>query len=551
MRRIWSVAALLAYGLPSLASPGPEAPKPVRAAVVAAGRCDTPASAISARAFRALLQPRLGASLQNEAETARPLGGLAERTLEEVQRALAAARKEFYAHQVDAAVVQLKALAVDVTRIAPSHERWKAERELLTLLAQAQLSSDVAAAEATLLAVLRVDPTYQPDKGLYPPTFRKFADGVRAKEAAEPTNRLDVAVVPAGTEVYLGGAPVGSAPLSRHFPMGDYRVEADFGRRGLVRTVRIPAPPALVPPVELASGVEGALLADGGPCVEPGVERSANLARLAKLLGIGRLFTIHTEAAGNRHWAMVEENDGTGTVARQARAEVPSGAAETDALDALAEWTATDRASAAVEVLKRAGPPTTAAPPKPQGQISGRLLGQPPPNGFQLQVFPSSGQLPPGPAVHFAGDRFKATDQPKGKTVVRVVTDDGRVGTSTVEVPAAGDVDTTVRVDKGCTAAGRVLNGGGQPVPGAHLAAQLLGTRVSQAGQTGPKGGFLFDQLTKGDYELTVTLGERRLLRRFSLGDTCAANLGRLTLPEAPSTAAPTGSRGTEAARDH
>ncbi len=552
MRRTWSLAALVACALPLAASPGPEAPKPARVAVIAAGHCESAASAISARAFRALLQPKLGATLQSEAETARPLGGLSERTLDEVSRALAAARKEYYAHHVDAAVSQLKALAVDVTRIAPSHERWKTERELLTLLAQAQLPSDAVAGEAALLSILRVEPTYQPDTGLYPPTFRKFVDGVRAKEAGEPTNRLDVAVVPAGAEVYLGGCPVGSGPLSRHFPAGDYRVEADFGHRGLVRTVRIPAPPALVAPVELASGVEGSLLADGGPCVEPGTERSANLARVAKLVGTGRLLTLHTETSANRRWVMVEEVDATGTVVKQARSEVLAGAPETDALGTLAEWAATDRAGAAVEVLKRAGTPSAAViPAKAQGQVSGRVLGQPSPNGFQLQTFPFNGQLPPGPPIHFSGDRFKATDQPKGKASVRVVTDDGRVGATLVEVPAVGNVDTTVRVDKACTAVGRVFNVGRQPAAGAHLAAQLLGTRILQTGQTRPKGGFILEQLTKGDYELTVTQGERRLVRRFSLGDSCSAMLGTLILPEATSTSTPSGPRGTEAARDH
>ncbi len=340
------------------------------------------------------------------------------------------------------------------------------------------------------------------------------------------------------------------APV-HHFPAGDYRVEADFGQRGLIRTVRIPAPPALVAPVELASGVEGSLLPDGGPCVEPGVERSANLARVAKLVGAGRLFTLQTESSANRRWVMVEEVDATGTVRRQARSAVASGAPETDALGALAEWAATDHAGASVEVLRRAGTPAgLVTPAKAQGQVSGRVLGQPPPNGFQLQTFPFNGQLPPGPPIHFAGDRFKATAQPEGKTSVRVLTDDGRVGTTLIEVPTVGNVDTTVRVDKACTAVGRVFTAPRQPAAGAHLVVQLLGTRLLQSGQTGPKGGFILEQLARGDYEVTITLGERRLVRRFSLGDSCPARLGTLTFPEATPTSTPSGTRGTGAARD-
>src|ERR1700751_119401 len=57
-------------------------------AVVALGRCEDPASAISARAFRTLLTPRIGPVLQSEVETAAPIGGLATRTLADLGHAV-------------------------------------------------------------------------------------------------------------------------------------------------------------------------------------------------------------------------------------------------------------------------------------------------------------------------------------------------------------------------------------------------------------------------------------------------------------------------------
>ncbi len=547
-------AALLVCALQSRAAPSAEAPKPARVAVIAVGRCDAASSAISARSFRALLQPKLGAALQTEAETARPLGGLSERTLDEVSRALAAARREFYAHKVDTAVTQLQALAVDVTRLAPSMDRWKVQRDVLTLLAQAQLPSNPSAAEAALVAILRVDPFYQPDTELYPPTFRKFVEGLRTQQSEVPTNRLDVAVFPAGTAVYVGGCPIGPAPLSHRFPAGEYRVEADFGHRGLARTVQIPPPPALVAPVELAAGVEGALLTDGGPCLETGAEhQAASLSRVTKLVGASRVFSIHTETLATRRWVVVEEIDPSGSQVRQARSEVQPGSSETDALAALADWAATGHGGASVEVLQRAALQTSAVASTPGGggQVSGRVLGLPAPNGFKVQTFPFSGQLNPGPAVHFAGDRFKRADLPKGKTSIRVVTDDGRVGTAVVDVPASGNVDTTVPVDKACSALGRVLNAEGGPAAGAHLLVQLVGTRISQSAETGPKGGFIFTELTKGDYLLNVDLGDQHLVRRFSLANTCSAVLGSLRLTEGSRVNTPAVNPGTAAARDH
>jgi hypothetical protein len=541
VRWVRSTLALLGCTLLSAASTAPEGAKAARLAVVAVGQCSAPSSAISARAFRALLQTKLGAELQSEGDTARPLGGLAERTLEEVERAVGAARKDFYAHQVETAIGHLKTLAVDVTRIAPSEKRWRVERDLLTLLAQAQLQSNSSAAEATVVSVLRVEPGYQPDTGLYPPSFRKFVDVLRARQAELPTNRLDVAVAPSGRPVYVGGFPAGTAPLSQHFPAGDYRVEADFGHRSLVRTVHIPEPPALGAPVELAGTVEGSLFADGGPCIETGPDRSATLVRLMTLVGVSRLFTVRNESSASQRWVFVDDVDVTGSVLREARSQVQPGAPETDALAALGEWAATGNAASTVEVLKRSGTSSVATTSRPnaRGQVSGRVLGEPRPNGFTLETFPVNGQIAPGPRVHFAGAQFKNVEQPAGKAALRIQTDDGRIGTTDVEIPSGAGVEVSVRVEAACTAAGRVVNGKGQPAVGARLVAQQLGSRISESVVAGPKGRFVFRQLTQGDYQLTIAVGQAHVIRRFSVDHTCAADLGTLMLLDAPSEGKP------------
>lgn len=534
MRWVRLMAALLGCSLLSGASPAPEPSRAPRVAVIAVGHCDASSTAISTRSFRAVLAPRLGTGLQSEADTARAMGGLSERTLEEVERAVSSARKDFYAHQVEPAVEHLKALAVDITRIAPSEARWKVERDLLTLLSQAQVPADASGAEATLTLILRVEPDYQPDTGLYPPSFRKFADGVRAKQAELPTNRLDVAVSPSGRPVYIGGFPMGTAPLSHHLPAGDYRVEADFGHRALGRSVHIPPPPALVAPVELAGTVEGAVFTDGGPCLEPGADRAASLARLMALVAANRLFAIHDETAAGHHWVSVDEVDGAGSVLRQARSQLQQGAPETDALAALADWAATGHAASSVEVVKHAGAAgsTVTGQAGTRGQLSGSVLGQPRPSGFTLESFPVNGQIPPAPSVHFSGAQFKSVDQPAGKASLRVVTDDGRVGTTSVDVPAGGNAEVNVQVSLGCTAGGRVVNAKGQPAARAHLVAQQLGSRISESVDTGPKGRFVFRELTKGDYLLSVAVGAAHAVRRFSIDTSCSTDLGTVMMPD-------------------
>jgi hypothetical protein len=545
MKAFPSTAAWLALLLGPTASTAPEAPKPARFAVVALGQCSSTSSAITVRSFRALLQPKVGTALQSEADTAKPLGGLSERTLEEVERALAAARKDFYAHKTESAVGHLKELAADVTRIAPSEARWRAERDVLTLLAQAQLGGDAVAAEATLVSVLRVEPGYQPDSGLYPPSFRKWVDGIRAREVELPTNRLDVASSPSGKTVYVGGCPVGAAPLSHRFPAGEYRVEADFGNRSLAQTVVVPPPPAVVAPVQLAMGVEGSLFADGGPCLEPGTERQGSLARLAALVGTNRLLVLYKTTTEGHRWVVVEEADASGTLLREAQSQIQTGAPETEALGALAEWVAIGRSVPGVEVVKRANSSTsaTAGAPGAQGQVSGTVTGQPAPKGFNVQAFPSSGQLAPSPPLHFPADKFKVDGQPPGDVAFRVVTDDGRVGTATTKVATATGSLVTVKVEPACTASARVVDGEGQPVASAHVVAQLLGSRISLTTQTGPKGKFAFKELTKGDYQLTVDLGLGHVARRFTVGSTCTTELGRLLLQDAPDANAPAAPR--------
>ncbi len=535
MRWARSTLALSTCTLVSAVFSAPTGNKTPRFAVVAVGKCTAPSTAISARALRALLQPKLGPSLQSEADTARPLGGLAERTLEEVERGVAAARKDFYSHQGDATVAHLKTLAIDVTRVTPSEGRWRVERDLLTLLAQAELAADATAAEATMVTVLRVQPSYQPDTGLYPPSFRKFVDGLRAKQSAVPANRLDVAVAPAGRPVYVGGFPAGPAPLSHHFPAGDYRIEADYGHRSLVRTVHIPEPPAVVAPVELAASVDGSLFADSGPCIETGSDRSGNLARFLALTGVSRLLTIRDEVSASQRWVFVEEVDSTGNTLREARSKVQQGAPETDALAALADWAATGNTASTVEVLKRynaTGPSTARVDAR--GRVSGSVQGQPPPSGFSLETFPVNGQIAPGPRVHFSGTQFKNVDQPSGKATLRILTDDGRLGTADVEIPANATLDVTIAVDTACTATGRVTNGKGQPASGAHVIGQQLGSRISESVLTGPKGRFLLRELTPGDYQLTITIGNAHVVRRFSVDRTCSADLGTLMLLDAP-----------------
>src|SRR5262249_50622814 len=110
-------------------------------AVVAGGECDE-AAGIVARGFRGAPAPEPGTSVQSEAETAQPFGGMTDRTLASVNTAIGTARSEFYSDKPAEAKKTLQGALDDVVRLAPSEARWSSERDALTLLALIQQKTD-------------------------------------------------------------------------------------------------------------------------------------------------------------------------------------------------------------------------------------------------------------------------------------------------------------------------------------------------------------------------------------------------------------------------
>jgi hypothetical protein len=337
-----------------LAGTGAAAADAGRTSVIAVGKCDE-ASAIAARSFRSALAAKPGAQVASEAETAQPFGGTTERTLSAVTGAINSARSDFYGGQAAQAKTTLQGALDDVTRLPPSDARWAAERDALTLLAQVLQKSDPKGADAALSRVFRVEPDYQPDTSNYPPSFQKYVNGVRKAAKKKSTSRLDITTSPPGKAVYVGGRKVGVGPVSVRVPPGEYRVEADWGHRGAVRTITVPSTP-----VELSAAVEGAAFPDGGPCVEAS-DPVAALARASRLSAGARVVGVHPESAGDDSFVVVTSANAQGQDVREARVKMQSGASTTEALGLLADWAAVGgEAAPPVEVTR--GPGAKALP---------------------------------------------------------------------------------------------------------------------------------------------------------------------------------------------
>jgi len=322
-------------------------------AVVAVGKCDESAG-IAARSFRTALSQKPGTSVQSEAETAQPFGGITDRTLASVNTAIGSARSDFYSDRPAEAKKTLQGALDDVTHVAPSEARWSSERDALTLMALIQQKSDKAAAEAALNRILRVEPDYKPDTSLYPPSFQKWFAGVKKAAKKKATVRFEVTTSPAGKTVYVGGRPVGKGPVVLRVPAGEYRVEADWGHRGVVRNVTVPSPP-----IELSAAVDGAVHPEGGPCVEA-TDPVAALARVAKATGVGRVYGVHPEGTDPDAYMVVTSVDPAAADVREARVKVAPGSPSTEALAALADTASGGTVASSVEITR--GPGAKPAP---------------------------------------------------------------------------------------------------------------------------------------------------------------------------------------------
>ncbi|MFZ5467984.1 MAG: PEGA domain-containing protein, partial [Myxococcota bacterium] len=335
-------------------------------AVVAVGDCQSGSAAALARSLRAALRERPGSKVQSEEETALRLGGLSRSSLAEVERLLAGARYELFDQAAyDRAERALTTALEDLWRLPPTEERWRDVREVRTLLASIFLKTErKREAERELEALLRVEPEYRPDANLYPPSMRKFAEGVAGRLRREPSHALSVVTLPPGLPVLVEGKPLGSAPQTVRLPAGEYWVEASFGgRRGLPKKVRLPTRAT----VELDAGFEGAVYADVGPCLATGGSREERLAavvRLAALLGVAQVVAVRVEEpAGEGRYEVASMVDASsGQEVREAKVKVVPGGSPAGAMPRLAAFLATGEVLPPVEAIKGAEKVVASAP---------------------------------------------------------------------------------------------------------------------------------------------------------------------------------------------
>ncbi|MBS2027082.1 MAG: PEGA domain-containing protein [Deltaproteobacteria bacterium] len=364
-------AALLAGLL--LGSSTAWAQTPGTTAVVAAGSCSAPSQGAQARALREALTRKLGGAVQNEAASAKSLGGLSSASQAELDRRLAAARTDFLQQKYARVQKDVQDIREALWQLAPSDARWKSLQDAAALSAWiAEKLGSSADAEAALLPVVRIDPGFHPDKHLFPPNVDKLARQAAARAKGEPEGSLRVTSVPDGLPIWLDGKPVGKAPLSLQLARGDHRIEATFnGHRGLAHTVHVEESAV----VELDQALDGAVWADAGPCIDADADRNTRLKTLVSVghvLGVKTLVAVRGDepAPSERYLVATAIDVESGQEAREAKVKLSEAGASPEAMDKLAAFIATGDVAPPLEAtrggkaatLASAAPPTATAP---------------------------------------------------------------------------------------------------------------------------------------------------------------------------------------------
>lgn len=399
MLPLHAIAVTLALSVPSA---GGEGEPSKRIAVVAVGSCDATGAAGLVQGLREALAARSADPVQSERETAEALGGAAEKSLADVERMIASAWDDFFRDVAERAAQTLRKAREHLLQVPPSPARWVAERNAGTLLALVHFKAERRTeAEQALTSILAVESDYRPDPALYSPRFRGFVDSVRAKATRRMAARLEVTTRPSGAPVYVGGRNVGRSPVTVALLPGEYRVEADFhGRRGLARSVRLGGEPGQPPSasIELSRAFEGAVSADGGPCVQASErkERLDALVRLASLVGAQLVVGVRLQelSRGERYVIVTAIDAAAGEETREAKLRLSSALPTTAELERLASFMVTGEVVPPVEATVGALTPVAVGSPA-------RIHGPP----LLVRLTPS----PAGPLANAL--RIEATDR--------------------------------------------------------------------------------------------------------------------------------------------
>jgi hypothetical protein len=361
-------ARLLVVSVALAASPSGAlaAPPPQTLAVIAVGDAPVgpgPELAELARTFRGSVAATTSGVLTADELRQRMEGRASSSSLGELDRAYTGAVAAFQAGDYERASRTLRAIVDDLERLPPSDQVFAQWSRSMMRLARSEGSlGRRAEAREVMERLLRADSAASPDPELYPPSFARQIDEVRAELRAKARRKLAVTAGGAPARVYVDGRYAGDAPVTVTVAPGKYRVA------GVLRSVT--SAPALADlstedqTVALDFSVAETLRPTAGPGLAAPTaagRRATAIVSAGAFLKLDRVYAISLAVDGDVHYLVGSVYEvAKGSLLREGRVRVGGGAPAQASMTALATFLQTGEPSTLV--LTR---PDAAAKPAP------------------------------------------------------------------------------------------------------------------------------------------------------------------------------------------
>jgi hypothetical protein len=347
-----SIAAALAALLASSPVAALAAPSPGTIGVVAVAEPPGPGAELAdlSRALRASLAASTPGVVSPDELRLRMEGGGSAASLSELDRAYTGAVAALQAGDVERAARTLRSVAEDLERLPPGDRAFAAWSRSMMRLARAEgMLGRKAEARVVLERLLRADPTASADPELYPPSFVRQVDELRAELRAKPRRKLLVTAGGAAARVYVDGRFVGEAPVTVSIAPGRYRVA------GVTGETATPASSVDLSSEDQTLALDFSVAQTLRPAAGPGLALSA-AARASGVVGAGaalmldRVFAVSVAADGDVRYLVGTAYDvQKGMLVREGRVRLSGAAPSPQSLGALAGFLVTGEASSLVD----------------------------------------------------------------------------------------------------------------------------------------------------------------------------------------------------------
>jgi hypothetical protein len=285
-------------------------------------------------------------------------------SLSELDRAYAGAVAASQSGDYEGASRTLRAVVEDLETMTESGEGFALWSRAMLRLARSEGSlGRKGEAKETLERLVRADPTVAADPELYPPSFAKQLDEIRAAIRAAPRQKLTVTAGGRVATVFIEGRSAGAAPVTVVLPRGRYRITGQMGQ------VQVSAGKIDVgaedQTVALDFTVAEMLRPAGGPGLAvPAAQRAKSVVAAAGMLRLTRLLTASVDLDGDVRYLVGSLYDvRKGALQREARLRLNGWAAPAGGLSALSGFLVAGQPSNLVLVnsLPAAGSPSPAS----------------------------------------------------------------------------------------------------------------------------------------------------------------------------------------------